>query len=149
VLITRAQLALIVGVSEGRISQFAAEGMPRAGKAAFPLVQCIQWYLEYRRKHATQMPLGDARRRKIEADASTAEIGLAQKRGELIEVGLAARVHGARCARLRTRLIATPTKVAPAAHRAKTVREVETLLQREVVEALEELAGGVRNSKAA
>jgi phage terminase Nu1 subunit (DNA packaging protein) len=137
-----AQMAAIVGLTERRLAQLAAEGMPKAGRKGYPLVSCVQWIIDYWRKRATQSPLSEAKRRKIEADAGSAEIDLALKRSEIAGVDAMAQAHGAACARLRTRLLAIPSKIAPQVHRLKTVPEVEAIVRREIVEALEELSGG-------
>lgn len=132
-------MAAIVGMTERRLQQLANEGMPREGREGYPLAGCVQWIIEYWRKRATQTPLGDARRRKLEADAAAAEIDLAVKRGAVADVAAIARVHGEACARIRTRLLAIPSKTAPQIHRLKTVPQVEAAIRREIVEALEEL----------
>lgn len=137
--VTPPQMAVIVGLTERRLLQYASEGMPKAGRQGYPLVATVQWIIDYWRKRATQTPLGDARRRKVEADASSAELDLARKKAELAPIGTLSRAYGAACARLRSRLLAIPSKAAPQAHRMKTVSEVEALLRREIIEALEEL----------
>jgi hypothetical protein len=135
-------MAAIVGMTERRLRQLATEGMPKEGREGYPLDGCVQWIIDYWRKRATQTPLGAARRRKLEADASAAEIDLAVKRGAVADVAAIARVHGESCARIRTRLLAIPSKTAPQIHRLKTVPEVQAVMRREIIEALEELAGG-------
>ena len=137
-------MAAIVGMTERRLRQLTGEGMPKTGREGYPLAGCVQWIIDYWRKRATQTPLGDARRRKIEADAANAEIDLSLKRGVIVDVRTLARTHGAACARIRTRLQAIPSKVAPQLHRMKTVAEVEAELRREINEALEELADAAR-----
>lgn len=136
------QMSAIVGLTVQRLGQLAAEGMPKAGRQGYPLVASVQWIIEYWKKRATQSPLSEARRRKIEADAGSAEIGLALRRAEVADIGTMVRAHGAACARLRTRLLAVPSKLAPQVRRLKTVAETEALIRREIVEALEELIGG-------
>jgi phage terminase Nu1 subunit (DNA packaging protein) len=140
--VTGSQLALVLGVTGGRITQLNREGMPRL-KEGYPLIACVQWYLEYFRKRALPSPINSARLRKAEAQADAAEMNLAQKRKGLIEVGLATRLHNQRVERIRRRCLAIAPAVAPAAHRAKTVREVEAVLRAEIYAALEELSRGV------
>lgn len=135
-------MAAIVGMTERRLQQLANEGMPKAGRDGYPLAACVQWIIEYWRKRATQTPLGDARRRIAEAEATQAEISLARARAEVAPVATLARSYGEACARVRTRMMAIPSKVAPQVHRMKTIAEIEATVRREVVEALEELSGG-------
>jgi len=135
-------MAKIVGLTEQRLRQLTAEGLPKSGRDGYPLAAAVQWIIGYWKKRATQTPLGEARRRKVEADAANSEIVLAQRRDQLADIGTVARVYGEECSRLRTRMLALPAKIAPAAFRAKTIREVETEVRQMVVEALEELSGG-------
>ena len=135
-------LAAIVGLTTQRLGQYAAEGMPKTDRDGYPLAGAVQWIIEYWRKRATLTPLGDARRRKTEADASSAEIELALKQGALADIATMAKAYGAACARVRTRLLAIPSKAAPQVHRMKTIAQVEAELRREITEALEELIGG-------
>ena len=57
----------------------------------------------------------------------------------MVRVDKVARIFGAACARVRTRLLAIPSEIAPELHRQKTVGEVVQTLRRGVNEALEEL----------
>ncbi|HTB47000.1 MAG TPA: hypothetical protein VK741_25510 [Acetobacteraceae bacterium] len=139
-------MARIVGLTERRLLQLAAEGMPKAGRQGYPVAAAVQWIIAYWRKRAEQTPLNDARRRKVEADASTAEIELALLRGDVARVSTMARSHGAACARVRTRMLALPTKIAPQIKRVKTVAEAEALIRREITEALEDLSGGAKEA---
>jgi phage terminase Nu1 subunit (DNA packaging protein) len=138
--VTLAQIAAIIGVTERRIQQLAEEGMPKAGREGYPMVACVQWVIAYWQKRATTSPLGEARRRKIEADAGNAELDLKIKQGSLAEIGAIGAAHGQACSRLRTRLLAIPSKVAPKFRRFKTAAEAQAEIRREIVEALEELS---------
>lgn len=135
------QMGVIVDLTPRRLAQLAAEGMPKAGRNGYPLVATVRWVIEYWRKRAVQSPLSEGRRRKIEADAGAAELDLALKRGKLADIESLAYAHGRSCARLRTRLLAIPSKLAPQAHRTKTIAEIEAMIRREITEALEELSG--------
>lgn len=62
-----------------------------------------------------------------------------QKAGLVVLAADVARVHGAACARIRTRLLAIPSEQAPRVHRLRTVVEVEDMLREIITAALEEL----------
>jgi hypothetical protein len=61
------------------------------------------------------------------------------KAGTVVIASEVARVVGAEYATVRTRVLAIPSSLAPAVHRAATVTEVEDLLMAAVTEALEGL----------
>ena len=139
-------LSGLVGLTTRRLGQLAAEGMPKDGRGEYPLAAAIQWLMAYWRTRAKGTPLNDARRRKVEADASRSEMELAKRRGELAPIAVLAQAHGEACTRIRTRLRAIPSKIAPEAQRAKTVAEVRVVLQREIDDALTELAEAARKA---
>lgn len=60
----------------------------------------------------------------------------------VVRVDRVAKVFGDACARVRTRLSAIPSELAPELHRKKTVAEVVDELRRAINEALEELTRG-------
>lgn len=141
-IVTASVMARVVGLTERRLDQLAHEGMPKAGRQGYPLAGAVQWIINYWRTRATQSPLNIARQRKVEADATVAEIELALLQGDTVRVSTHARALGLECSRLRTRLLAIPSKMAPHVKRAKTITEIEAALRREISEALEELSGG-------
>jgi phage terminase Nu1 subunit (DNA packaging protein) len=144
--VTAAQMSMMAGLSPRRLAQLAAEGMPRANREGYPLAECVRWLAEYYQKRAAPSPLNDARLRKAEAQADAAEFALAAKRKSVARIDTAERVHGQHVDRIRRRILAIGPNVAAALHRAKTVPECETLLRREIVEALTELSGGVASA---
>jgi hypothetical protein len=135
-------MAAIVGLTEQRLRQLVAEGLPKSGRDGYPLAAAVQWIIAYWKKRAVASPLTEARRRKIEADASNSELVLARRREQFVDTDTVVRVYGEECSRLRTRMLVLPAKIAPAAFGAKSVREVEAVVRRLVIEALEELSGG-------
>jgi hypothetical protein len=61
------------------------------------------------------------------------------KSGQVVMVADAAKLVGEEYAKVRTRLLSIPSNWAPQVHRCKTVAEVNALLERAIIEALEEL----------
>jgi phage terminase Nu1 subunit (DNA packaging protein) len=86
-------LAAIVNLSTQRLGQLAAEGMPRAGSGGYPLAASVQWLLGYWRKRAQPTPLNDARRRKAEAEATRAELDLAEMQSRLAPIAVLEQAH--------------------------------------------------------
>ena len=143
-IVTAKMLAAIVNLTPQRLGQLTAEGMPRDGSGGYPLGASVRWLLEYWRQRAQQTPLNAARRRKIVADATRAELDVAAMQARLAPIEVLREAHGEACTRIRTRLRAIPSKVAPEAHRAKTTAEARGVMQREIDRALSDLVEGAR-----
>lgn len=88
--------------------------------------------------------LDEARRIKENYLALLNQLEYDQKSGAVVAVQDVAKVWSDLLARVRTRLLAIPSEVAPQAHRMKTVPEVQEAIRSSVTAALEELtsAGG-------
>lgn len=88
--------------------------------------------------------LDEARRIKENYLALLNQLEYDQKSGAVVAVQDVAKVWSDLLARVRTRLLAIPSEVAPQAHRMKTVPEVQEAIRSAVTGALEELtsAGG-------
>jgi phage terminase Nu1 subunit (DNA packaging protein) len=139
-IVTAPVMAAIVGLTQQRLGQYAAAGMPKAGRDSYPLAGTVQWIIEYWKKRVVITPLSDARRRKLDADAGAAELDLALKRGNVVDTRTLARAHHVVCSRIRSRLQAVPSKAAARVYRLKTVAEVEAGLREEIDASLEELS---------
>lgn len=85
--------------------------------------------------------LNEARRIKENYLALLNQLEYDQKSGAVVAVQDVAKVWSETLARVRTRLLAIPSQVAPQAHRMKTVPEVQEAIRSAVTEALEELTG--------
>lgn len=95
----------------------------------------------------TQTPLGDVklnldqeRARLAHAQAIRTEIEVSKLRGELIEVAAVFRVWGKVISDLRSRLLGLPTRAAPMLIGCRTMPKIRDELERQVYEALNELA---------
>lgn len=105
-----------------------------------------QYILHVREVAAGRAKVGDldlqeerARLAKEQADAK--EMENAVERGDLVYIENVAKQFELQLTKVRTKLLAVPTKVAPEAHIAATVKEVQSLIEAEIVEALNELVG--------
>jgi hypothetical protein len=137
-------MAAIAGLSTRRLRQLAVEGMPKAGREGYPLISCVRWLIAYWQKRATPSPLMAARRRKVEADAGSAEFNLTALRSKVAGAETLRKALEAARARIATRLLAIPAETARQTHHLRTIPEVEAAIRVAIVEALEELsdAGG-------
>lgn len=85
-MVTRAQLALLLGVHPDTITDFAKQGMPviaRGGQgreSQYDAVECLAWWRERQGKNAKEA----AQTRAYEASAKLNELKLAQQRGVLL-----------------------------------------------------------------
>ena len=80
-----------------------------------------------------------ARLAKEQADAKEMENAIG--RGDLVYIEDVAKQFENQLTKVRTKLLALPTKVAPECHASATVLEVQSLIEAGVVEALNELVG--------
>ena len=148
--VNRSELAETFGKSLPTVSAWVKSGCPvvergRQGREwVFDTADVADW-LEQRAVAAVEgqsvlMDIEEARRRKLVAEAVMAEADADQRLAKLILVEDAEELFGAECATVRTRLLALPSNWAPAVHRCKTVAEVYSILEKAVIEALEDLS---------
>jgi hypothetical protein len=83
--------------------------------------------------------LGEAIRIKENYNALLKQLEYDKESGLVVMVSDVAKLVGEEYAKVRTRLLAIPSNFAPQIHRCKTVSEVNDLMERAIVEALEEL----------
>jgi len=145
----KAELAQCLGVSLPTVGQWIRKGCPYVEKGGvgkkwlFDSAEVIAW----REEQVTLQALGDtqsldieeARRRKLAAEATMAELELAKRRGEVIEIDQVASVIGDDYANVRAKLLALSTKLAPQLVGVESLGECQQLIERGVTEALEEL----------
>jgi len=87
------------------------------------------------------LDLQEERARLAKEQADAKEMENAVERGDLVYIENVAKQFELQLTKVRTKLLAVPTKVAPEAHIAATVKEVQSLIEAEIVEALNELVG--------
>jgi phage terminase Nu1 subunit (DNA packaging protein) len=142
------QLAINTGYSEAAIRKMRSQGMPVAieGRGRRPmkidLAQFIHFLLERERakyQDSETDDISEYKRRKAKADAEAAEINLAVRRGDLVEIESVERVVTAAIMNARSRMLALPTKMTPRVHGLEK-KEIEIELKNEIETALTELA---------
>jgi phage terminase Nu1 subunit (DNA packaging protein) len=147
--LNKADLAKHYGKSLPTISQWVAKGCPFVSKGGpgkewvFDSAEVASW----REEQIAQQAVGDvesldieeARRRKMAAEAALAELDLFTRRGDLIEVDLVAGLIGEEYANVRAKILAIPTKLAPQLQGVTSAVERQDLIERAIIEVLEEL----------
>ncbi len=91
------------------------------------------------REAAKPANIEEARARKMEADAALAELELAVRRGKLVEAERYERELGRAFARVRSRLLPLPSRAAPDLMALTDELKIEAILDRYVLEVIEEL----------
>ena len=84
--------------------------------------------------------LEEARARKTAAEAELAEIAVAKARGQLVEISLVAKAVSDEYAATRAKLLALPSKLGPMLAIETASVACQDLIERGIVEALEELS---------
>jgi len=146
--VSQTDLAAIMGVSAMTIRAWERKGMPVARKGSrgkpgqYNTADVIRWRGEQAALAATgdtnAMDMEEARRRKTAAEAALAEMDLALRRGELVEVDTVGRLVAEEYATVRANLMAMPGEMAPDLEHL-SVLEIEELLGTKVTEILDAL----------
>jgi phage terminase Nu1 subunit (DNA packaging protein) len=141
-----AVIAKLLDLSERRVQQLSREGViPKATRGQYDLVGSVRGYVRYLRDQAAKAQAGapdyaSERARFIRARADLAEMEAAEKRGAVIPAADVEAAWIAVLARLRTRLLALPDRLAPLVHAEVSPAGVRDTLRGALREALEELA---------
>ena len=145
---TVSEVAKHIGVSPKYVNDLINDGViERQGRGQYDLDVCREAYIGKLREVAAgraangDLDLGEERARlaKEQADAKEMENSIA--RGELVYIDDVASQIEKQLSKVKTKLLGVPTKAAPEAHACATVKEVQSLLEAKVVEALNDLVG--------
>jgi len=79
-------LAGILGVTKARIRQLSKQGMPKAGRNLYPMIACVQWYINFwKTKASTNDAVTERHKRRLsKAKADIAEIEAKSKKGDMV-----------------------------------------------------------------
>lgn len=139
----------LLGVTERRIRQLAEEGvLVRVSKGRYSLAGSVKSYLVHlktNRELKEKEPSDDLDWDKEKAmheriKREMAEMKLAQMRGELHLAGDVEQVMNDMLASFRTKILAMPSKLAPLLIARDDVNQIRSFVEKECMEALEELA---------
>lgn len=93
------------------------------------------------RVKAGELDLQAERARLAKEQADAKEMENAIERGDLVYIESVAKQIEGQLTKVRTKLLAIPTKYAPELHATATAREIQLLLEQAITEALNELVG--------
>ena len=148
-IVSQAEMAEIAGVSSPTMRAWRRAGCPvesegGSGRASlFNTMLVIKWREALAAGETADVDLAEGRRRKIVAEAMLREIEVATAQGHLLpraDVHLA--VTGS-FARVRSRLLSLPAKLAPLVLGLGSLAAIQEKLSNAVNEALAELAGTI------
>lgn len=141
-----AVIARLLDLTERRVQQLGREGViPRSERGRYDLVGAVRGYVRYLREQAARAHEGAAdfgaeRARLVKAKADLAEMEAAQRRGDLLPADRVEDAWTAVLARLRSRLLVLPDRLAPLVHEETTIAGARAVIRRVIAEALTELA---------
>lgn len=144
--LTKTEVADVFGVALETVSQWMLKGLAheRDGKNVWFNSAAVVVFLEAQAtaKAAPAKPadLEEARARKTAAEAELAEIAVAKARGQLVEIELVAKAVSDEYAATRAKLLALPSKLGPMVAIETAAIACQDLIERGIVEALEELS---------
>lgn len=140
-------LAEILGVSPRRVTQLVAEGhIHKDGVGKYDIRQCVQDYIRFSSGTKEDEDIAEARRRKAVADAGLAEIELKETAGELVSAEEMQAAVEADYGRLRSHLLALPSKLAPLVVGKKSNAVIVEIAGSLINEALADLSGETNKS---
>lgn len=148
--VTGLDLALLLGVSTRSVTEFALRGIiVRHGRNRFALAESIQTYCEHIRVVAAgrggedAQALSLARARLATEQADNLEMKNARERGELLPRSDVHLSVTEAFTRVRAKLLAMPSKLAPLAFGLGSIAEVRDAVTKAIHEALAELSGTI------
>ena len=142
------EVAAHLGVTIKYVQDLIANGtIAKKGRGEYDLDECRQSYISRLRESAAgranagDLNLTDERARLAKEQADAKEMENAITRGELVYIDDVAKRVEVALSNVKTKLLAVPTKVAAEAAAADDAKEVQALIERHIIEALNELAG--------
>lgn len=137
------KLGINVATFQDLVARGIVEVRPRGG---YQYEEVSKQYLDHLREVAAgrfsgDLDLGAERARLAKEQADAKEMENAVERGDLVYIEEIATQFEKQLTKVRTRLLAIPNKVAPEAHACATAKEVQGLIEMNIIEALNELVG--------
>ena len=130
--------ANLVGLSTRRIQQLRELGLPFNGRGRIHLVEGYQWLLQYQKPETEN--LSEAKLRKLSAEANLRELEVGEAEGRLLERDAIISAVQSSLLKVKTRLLAIPTKLGHALANELNAASVQHVLETEISAALSELA---------
>lgn len=151
-IVNKRQLADILGIDEDTLTVYQKDpNFPilhkRIGRAGsqYETADVIR-YLERRKITATVgnqdlIDIEEGKRRKMAAEAGLAELELLKEQGKVVEIERVAEEIGEQLSNFRAKMLSLPSKVAGQAYTAKDIKEIKSILDDAIYEALNEISG--------
>jgi hypothetical protein len=145
--VSQRDLAKAMGVKTVAVRNWEVDGIPEpkiVGKRKFyNLPAVIKWRHERAaagRPASQRRSTEEARTRKLEAEASLAEIELAKKRDQVVEISIAMKAFSDAMSACRSRLLSIGASVAPRIELAPDVASRKEMIDDAIIEALYEIS---------
>ena len=141
-----AVIARLLDLTERRVQQLGRDGViPKAERGRYDLVGSVRGYVRYLREQAVRaqsgaVDFGAERARLVKAKADLAEMDAEARRGDLLPAVQVEDAWIAMLARLRSRLLVLPDRIAPLVHEEATIAGARSQIRAAIAEALTELA---------
>ena len=141
-------IAKLLLLSERRVQQLTTEGViPKAERGRYELAPAVQGYIRYLQDRFVKPADGSGdidyhkeKARLTKAQADRTELDAAEIRGELVRADHVIESWSRMLGSARARLLSIPSKAAPRVRAAANDEEAASLIESEVLEALEELS---------
>jgi len=141
-------LASLCNIDERRVQQLAAEGvMSKVKRGRYKLLESIAGYIRYLQDRSTSTgstgtrgTVNEERARLLHAQANTAELTAGTLAGSLLVADEVEADRIEEATRIRTALLALPTRIAQVAIAAEGMREIEDAVRVEVHQMMEGLS---------
>jgi phage terminase Nu1 subunit (DNA packaging protein) len=130
--------ANLVGLSTRRIQQLRELGLPFNGRGRIHLVEGYQWLLQYQKPETEN--LSEAKLRKLTAEANLRELEVGEAEGRLLERDAIISAVQSSLLKVKTRLLAIPTKLGHALANELNAASAKNILETEISAALSELS---------
>ncbi len=144
---SQGEVAKYLGISEKFFGDLLRQGVfTKQPRNFWDFDQCRLEYIKHLRDaaagrlHNGDLDLNEERARLAKEQADAKEMENAIARGELVYIEDVAKQFEKGLERARTKLLALPSKVAPEVHACATAKEVQAIIESNIVEALSELA---------
>lgn len=145
------ELARLFDVRPATVRAWTRQGCPvekkseKAGQATlYRPAEVIRWREEQARMAASgdldAMNMEEAKRRKLAAEAASAELALARDKAEVVAVSLVAKEVGSALAACRSRLLQVGSKVAPHWELVEDAAAAKELIDDAIYEALDAIS---------
>ena len=148
--VSQSEICRLLNVTPTTVQAWTRKGCPNVAKggrgkaSSYRVSDVVRWREEQARLAATgdinAMDMEEARRRKLAAEAASAEIDLDLKRGVVVEVDVALDEVGRGLDACRSKLLSLASRLAPQVAAEDDVPKCKALISEAINEALSELS---------